>query len=182
MIYKYSKNEQGGFTLIELMVVVAILSIIILGLITFFSGGTRSWIAGQSQLKAQREARQKMDMMVREIREGKEIVDGSGNYLIIKVPVFNSEGLPSSDKQVKYELVGTTIHKNDSSPLIDNVLIESGDKIFKYYNSSGEELSSPDSTVSKLHINLKIDVDNDNKPDINLNSDVELRNHGLYSL
>ena len=60
---------QGGFSLIELMVVVAILSFIILGLVTFFSGGVRSWISGQNQLKAQREARIAVDRMVKEIRE-----------------------------------------------------------------------------------------------------------------
>ncbi|TET10695.1 MAG: prepilin-type N-terminal cleavage/methylation domain-containing protein, partial [Candidatus Atribacteria bacterium] len=59
-------KQQRGFILIELMVVVVILGLITLGLVTFFTGGTKSWVAGQSQLVAQRNARQAMDRMVRE--------------------------------------------------------------------------------------------------------------------
>jgi MSHA biogenesis protein MshO len=62
---------KKGFSLIELMVVVVVIGLIVLGLVTFFTGGARSWISGQSQLEAQRNARQAMDRMVREIREGK---------------------------------------------------------------------------------------------------------------
>jgi prepilin-type N-terminal cleavage/methylation domain-containing protein len=64
-------SNKKGFSLIELMVVVVILGLVVLGLVTFFTGGARSWISGQSQLEAQRNARQAMDIMVREIREGK---------------------------------------------------------------------------------------------------------------
>lgn len=171
-------ENQKGFTLIELMVVVVILSLIILGLVTLFTGGARSWIAGQSQLKAQREARQTMDWMVKEIRVGKEIVDGSDISVTVKIPVFDSDGLISGYNNINYELDGTTIQREDV-PLIDNVLKESGESIFTYYNNSGVEVSTPDSTVSKLQINLKVDVDDDGRPDITLNSDIDLRNYGL---
>jgi len=58
LIKKIWRNNLKGFSLIELMVVVVILSLIVLGLVTFFTGGARSWISGQSQLTAQRSARQ----------------------------------------------------------------------------------------------------------------------------
>ncbi|RXG66813.1 prepilin-type N-terminal cleavage/methylation domain-containing protein, partial [Candidatus Atribacteria bacterium 1244-E10-H5-B2] len=61
-------KKEKGFSLIEMMVVVVILGLIVLGLATFFTGGTKSWITGQYQLAAQRNARQAMDRMVREIR------------------------------------------------------------------------------------------------------------------
>jgi prepilin-type N-terminal cleavage/methylation domain-containing protein len=172
------RDNQKGFTLIELMVVVVVLSLVILGLVTFFTGGARSWIAGQSQLKAQREARQAMDRMVKEIRVGKEIVAGSDTSVTVKIPVFDSDGLINGYNNINYELDGTTIQREDI-PLIDNVLNESGEPIFTYYNNSGVEISPPDSTVSKLHINLKVDVDDDGRPDITLNSDIDLRNYGL---
>lgn len=174
----YLKENQKGFSLIELMVVVGILSLIILGLVTFFTGGARSWIAGQSQLKAQREARQTMDWMVKEIRVGKEIVDGSDISVTVKIPVFDSDGLINGYNNINYELDGTTIQREDI-PLIDNVLNENGEPIFTYYNNTGVEINPPDSTVSKLHINLKADVDDDGRPDITLNSDIDLRNYGL---
>lgn len=167
-----------------MMVVVIILGLIVLGLVTFFTGGVKSWVAGQSQLTAQRNARQAIDRMVREIREGKNVISSSDDdTIVVSIPDLGSE----LAYNVTYDLSGTTIVriKNSSSnPLIDNVLKISGESIFKYYNSIGTEVTSPDtdSNVSKVHINLKVDVDRDNNPDIILNTDVNLRNYGLYDL
>jgi prepilin-type N-terminal cleavage/methylation domain-containing protein len=156
--YKYNQN---GFSLIEMMVVVCILGLIVLGLVTFFTGGARSWIAGQSQLEAQRNARQAMDIMVREIREGSNFTIGpSSNSVTISY-------LSSFFKDpVTYKLSGTIIERevnSVSSPMINNV----------------ETLLFTSTDASKVHIILEVDVDNDGKPDITLNSDVNLRNFGL---
>jgi prepilin-type N-terminal cleavage/methylation domain-containing protein len=170
-------EKQKGFSLIEMMVVVAILGIIVLGLVTFFTGGTKSWVAGQSQLTAQRNARQAIDIMVREIREGKNITSSSdSDTVVVSIPDFDTPD-PDDYNEVTYSLFGTTIKRGTVS-LIDNVLI-SGEDIFEYYDSSGSEINPPDSTVSKIHINLKVDVDRDSNPDIILNTDVNLRNFGL---
>ena len=173
----YVKNQKG-FSLIEMMVVVVILGLIVLGLVTFFTGGAKSWVAGQSQLEAQRNARQAMDIMVREIREGKNIISSSdGDTIVVSIPALGSEDA----YDVTYSLSNTTIKRGTIS-LIDNVLI-SGEDIFEYYDSSGINYDSPDSTtlpiISKVHINLKVDVDDDGNPDITLNTDVNLRNFGL---
>lgn len=171
----FYKQNQKGFSLIEMMVVVVILGVIVLALVTFFTGGTKSWVAGQSQLKAQREARQAIDRMVREIREGKRIMSNSDSYSItVYIPPFPSEGI--AEYYVFYALSGTTLQR-DSNPLIDNVI--NGESIFKYYNNDGTEVDPPDSTVSKVHINLKVDVDKDSNPDITLNTNANLRNFGL---
>jgi prepilin-type N-terminal cleavage/methylation domain-containing protein len=172
------KNKKG-FSLIEMMVVVVILGLIVLGLVTFFTGGARSWIAGQSQLKAQREARQAMDRMIREMREGKNITSGSETSITVYIPPLGG----NTPYSVKFELLDTTTIQRDSNPLIDNVLKISGEDIFEYYDSSGIKYDPPDittlPTISKIHINLKVDVDKDNYPDITLNTDVNLRNFGL---
>ena len=169
-------ENQNGFSLIEMMIVVAILGIIILGLVTFFTGGTRSWVTGQHQLEAQRNARLSMDRMVKEIREGKNIISSSdGDTIVVSIPDFDTAD-PDDYNVVTYSLFGTTIQRG-TNPLIENVL--TGEAIFRYYNSSDAEVTSPDATVSKIHINLKVDVDKDDAPDITLNADVDLRNYGL---
>jgi len=104
-----------------MMVVVVILGLIVLGLVTFFTGGAKSWVAGQSQLTAQRNARQAIDIMVREIREGKNIISGSdSDTIVVSIPALGSE--PTYD--VTYNLSGTTIVriKSATNLLIDNVL------------------------------------------------------------
>ncbi len=172
------KKNKKGFSLIEMMVAVVILGLIVLGLVTFFTGGVKSWVAGQSQLTAQRNARQAMDRMVREIREGENVKTGSDDdTIVVSIPALGSEFA----YDVTYSLSNTTI-KRGTTPLIDNVLI-TGEDIFEYYDSSGIKYDPPDSTtlptISKIHINLKVDVDDDGNPDITLNTDVNLRNFGL---
>jgi len=171
------KINRKGFSLIEMMVALGILSLIIIGLVTFFSGGTRAWVTGQYQLEAQRNARLAMDRMVKEIRGGKNIISVSSDTSItVLIPHFDADGNIDSDYAVTYTLIDDTTIQRDTNPLIENVL--TGEAIFKYYNSNGIEVISPDSTVSKIHINLKVDVDNDESPDITLNTDVNLRNYG----
>lgn len=175
---KYFKKayieKQKGFSLIEMMVVVVILGLIVLGLVTFFTGGVKSWVAGQSQLEAQRNARQAMDIMVREIREGDSIAASDSNATSITVNYVTLGKSP-----VTYSLSsGTTTIKRGTIDLINNVLLN-GEDIFRYYNSNDVEVTSPDSTVSKVRINLKVDVDDDGNPDITLDTDVNLRNYGL---
>ena len=149
-------KKQRGFSLIEMMVVVVILGLIVLGLVTFFTGGARSWMSGQSQLEAQRNARQAMDIMVREIREGDSIASGSNTTSV----TINYLTLGKSS--VTYSLSGTIISRG-GTPLINSV---------KTLN-----LTYPD--PSKVHIILEIDVDADGNPDITLDTDVNLRNYGL---
>lgn len=167
-------NTQKGMTLIELMVTLVILSIIILGLVVFFSGGVRSWISGQYQLESQRNARQAMESMVREIRHGESIVGNSDDdTIIVSVPALGSESAYS----VTYELFGTTISRG-GNPLISNVQY----LILEYYKSDGTQIASPVpvvNEVSKIHIKLQVDSDKDNNPDITLNSDIDLRNFDL---
>jgi prepilin-type N-terminal cleavage/methylation domain-containing protein len=181
------KNKKG-FSLIEMMVALGILSLIIIGLVTFFSGGTRAWVTGRYQLEAQRNARFSMDRMVKEIREGKNITSGSETSITVSVPHFDVDGDIDSYYSVTYDLNDTTIQR-DTNPLIDNVLKIAGEDIFKYYDSVKQYIpndSDPDinllnniSKISKIHINLKVDVDKDDSPDITLNADVDLRNFGF---
>jgi len=173
----YAKNQKG-FSLIEMMVVVIILGVIVLGLVTFFTGGVKSWVAGQSQLKAQREARQATDRMVREIREGKNVKINSTYNSILFITPF--DGSPD----IQYHLNNETLYRN-SNIIVDNVLNLS----FTYFDSNGEQIcdattgdpldpldADSASKVSKIHIELEVDMDNDGNPDITLNADVDLRN------
>ncbi|PKP55756.1 hypothetical protein CVT91_14805 [Candidatus Atribacteria bacterium HGW-Atribacteria-1] len=153
-----NNRQQKGVSLIELMVVVVILGIVVLGLVTFFTGGAKSWVAGQSQLEAQRNARQAMDRMVREIREADEVTASSETEIIFNTPW--EDGITYS-----FSLSDRTIYRK-SNLLINNV----SNLTFTYPS---------DSSNSKIHIFLEVDVDNDENPDITLNSDVNLRNYGL---
>ena len=164
------KNKKG-FSLIEMMVALGILSLIIIGLVTFFSGGTRAWVTGQYQLEAQRNARFSMDRMVREIREADYIVNTSTSSSIDFHTPFHGN--------ISYSLLGSDL-KRDSNTVINNVQTLD----FGYFDKSDTFYTLPlsvedASEISKVHIDLQLDVDNDDSPDITLNTDVNLRNYGL---
>jgi len=167
---KYTKNHRG-FSLIELMVVVVLISFIVLGLVTFFSGGARSWISGQFQLKAQREARIVMDSMVKEIREGKSVLaDSYENKVTISYP------LALGKENVTFELVNGQILRNGANILMDNIPV--GGLTFYYFDNEGKPVANP-TKASKLRINLEVDVDKDANLDIIIDTEVNLRNYGL---
>ena len=154
-------KDKKGFSLVELMVVVAVLSIVILGLVTFFTAGTRSWVSGQSQLKAQREARQVMDRMVKEIRHGKSATLNSTESIKVHIPALSD----SSAYYVTFEKSGRYLNRkvdSGTNHLLDNV--------------TKLEFTLPDS--AKLNILFEVDVDDDDKPDITLKTHVRLRNFG----
>ena len=156
-----------------MMVVVVILGLIVLGLVTFFTGGAKSWVAGQSQLEAQRNARQAIDQMVREIRHGELISAGSDHSITVVIPAF--EG--AAGYNVTYFWSGTDWNPinrivSGTNRVIDNVISLN----FIYTYPSG---STDISDVSKVHILLEVDVDKDSNPDVTLNTDVNLRNFGL---
>lgn len=154
-------NKNKGFSLIEMMVVVVILGLIVLGLVTFFTGGARSWVAGQSQLEAQRNARQAMDIMVREIREGEAVTSITPTSITVAIPALGSD-LAGSVTYTWSGKIGDPINR-EGNPLIDNV------KIVSFISTD----------PSKVHIILEVDVDADGNPDITLDTDINLRNYGL---
>lgn len=170
----YNKNQRG-LSLIEMMVVVVILGLIVLGLVTFFTGGTKSWVAGQSQLKAQREARQAMDRMVRELRHS-ESIDNCGNGQVkVKIPDLNGADDSPGFYHVTYDWRNKDSvwrKKNIGENITENIII--GDVLYLEFNCS-----DPPTESSKINILLEMDVDHDGHADISLNTEVNLRNFGL---
>ena len=66
-------EKQKGFTLIELMIVVALLGILGYGIMKFFSNTFRVWWQTSQQIEAQQKARTAMDEMTRFIRQARPV-------------------------------------------------------------------------------------------------------------
>lgn len=155
-------NNKKGFSLIELMVTLALLSIIVIGLVTFFGGGIRSWITGNNQLRSQREARMAMDMMVKEMRSGDSVTFNSEQSVTVNIPALGSDNpyivtFKKDDDSLKKETV-----KNGVTSISELL----------------SEISKLEFSVNgnRIDIELEMDLDDDGKSDINLKTDVFLRN------
>lgn len=68
-------EKQKGFTLIEMMIVVALLGILGYGVVTFFTNTFRTWWQTSQQIDAQQKARVAMDEMTRFIRQARPVVN-----------------------------------------------------------------------------------------------------------
>lgn len=152
----------SGFSLIELMVVVAILSLITLGLVAFFSGGVRSYITGNAQLESQRNTRQAMDRMVRELRHGRRVTSYSTHSITVQIPEIDGV----AGYEVTYYWSGTPHDSMErtvsggTTPFIDDVL----------------NLQFDNTKSSRINILLEVDAERDGRADISLNTAVILRN------
>ena len=187
---KIYNKKCSGTTLIELMVVVAILSLVIIGLVSFFGGSTRSWISGQNQLQAQREARMALDRMVKEIRMGNYVLNNSIAEIEISYPneLTAKEGINIKRISFYRDTAGVIKRKvikeyyeENTTPLINHIPADGF--VIKYLDSKGDEVFHGDfsnvSQISAIEITLKVDVDNDGNPDIILVTEVNLRNYGM---
>ncbi len=161
-IKKSVLNSSSGLTLIELMVVVSILALVTLGLVTLFSGGVRSYISGDAQLEAQRNARQAMDRMVKELRHGRRVTSCAPNSITVQVPPIDGAAgytVTYSWSTTKHDPIERTV-SGGTTPLINDVW----------------NLKFDNSKSSRINILLEVDADHDSKPDISLNTAVNLRN------
>jgi prepilin-type N-terminal cleavage/methylation domain-containing protein len=152
----------SGFSLIELMVVVAILALITLGLVAIFSGGVRSYITGNAQLESQRNTRQAMDRMVRELRHGKRVLNYSPHSIEVRIPDIDG----ASGYNVTYSWSGTPY-----DPLERTTSGVTNQVINDVLNLQFDNTTSP-----RINILLEVDAERDGRADISLNTAVNLRN------
>ena len=66
------RNERG-FTLTELLVVMAVLGIVLAGVFVIQEQGTRSYLIGASRVEVQQNARTTLELMVRELRSAQSV-------------------------------------------------------------------------------------------------------------
>lgn len=197
------KNKfKKGFTLVELIIGIAIISLVVVVASTFqkdiFSLNTNL----QSSLSAQLDARRIVKIMVTELRKGTSSAIGSypiesaSSTAITFFSDVNSDGLVD---KVRYYLNGSIIKKGVTAPtgsplsynpsnevvsnLINSVISSSTLPIFQYFPSSYAGTSSPltypidIASIRLVKITVIIDNDPNRSPvQIVVSSSVSMRN------
>jgi prepilin-type N-terminal cleavage/methylation domain-containing protein len=121
-------RDQRGFTLAELMVVMALTGLVLAGVFSIQQQGTNSYLMGAGRVETQQNARVALDLMTRELRTAQAVTALGGSTDITFVD--------SSGVTVRYQLSGTTLNRTVAG--VGGVLIggvEPGSFTFTFYAS-----------------------------------------------
>ncbi|MBA3561631.1 MAG: prepilin-type N-terminal cleavage/methylation domain-containing protein [Actinobacteria bacterium] len=92
---------QSGYSLIELMTVMAILGLVLAGLTTMFQAGVRAEVRSSREFQAQQNARLAMDRLRRELHCANAISAPNGTT-VATVSVTLPDDCPGADTSVTY--------------------------------------------------------------------------------
>lgn len=105
---------KKGFSLAEMLVVVAIFTVMFAVVLTFFVSANRNWQTGQDKLTCQQEARRAMDEIARLIRQSNPdwvigethyplAITDSGQRIDFYCPIFDSNGAITTLKKITFK-------------------------------------------------------------------------------
>jgi prepilin-type N-terminal cleavage/methylation domain-containing protein len=198
-----SPGKQKGFSLLEVLVTIAIFSLVALALNGFILGAYRAYYYNFKQIAAINEARRGIDIMIKEIRELKTGDDGSyaiaqaGDQQFIFYSDIDRDGVT---EKVRYFLNNTDLSKgvikptgdppfydgaNETISVISQYVQNNTGPIFTYYNGDwpGDTTHNPLPTLTRLsdtklmHVDLIINTEPSRPPgNFELQSDAQIRN------
>lgn len=197
-----TKRKRNGFTVIEMVATIGIISLIALGLSSYVTQGVRLLNFTTQKIKAQENVRTAINAIISEMREMLQADNGS--YPLISANDFSIEFYSNVDsdperEKIKYELIDGSLYRwvvdsdngqpaqypiftdNDRTFVTDDITNTSS--IFKYfdntYNGETSPLSSPFSLneVSFILVTLEIDQNLNEPPEpFTIETGVSLRN------
>lgn len=142
-------GAAGGFTLVEVLVSMGILTVIMAGMLSFLMGTSRNWQDGQDTAEALDNARIGLNRMTREIRQSTNVTAASAASVTF-VADFGA-----GEETITYRYVpgdGTgpgKIWRESSAAASDSVLVEKVENAtFDYFGSDYRCDSSGDGIIS----------------------------------
>lgn len=191
---------QRGFTLVEIIVVIAISSILMAGMIRYMASALPIYRSSFLQSLANETARVQLKRISHEIRSAQP--SDSGAFPIVEASpqrfiFYANVDSDSSVERVRYELIGTNlvrgITKPSGTPITYNTSTEQvstvastirngSNPVFYYYGSdypaNQQQVSGTDiANISYISFSLTIDADTaQDPPAVVLQSQVQLRN------
>lgn len=170
-------RDERGFTLIEILVVIGILSVVSVGFYTVLFSGTRSGENTRAIVRQSEEARLAFNRMVRDIREADRIVTATPTSVHVEVdfdaddviakPTPNADG-DYEDLTFTYDPTQAVIRLN-GSVLIEGVSQVGSTPVFSYSSSRLEHDTDGDGVVTHAELVTAANGGADVVPDSALN-------------
>lgn len=186
------KKYKQGFTLIEILVVVSIISVSVFIATDFITMGFRAVQFTKEQDMAVQTARRSMAMIVKEIRGAN--TSEQGDYPLIladdeEIIFFSDIDNDNEFEKIRYYIDGTELKKSVTEPgalhdysglpvttVSAKYLNNNSEAVFVYYDETYTETDIINK-IRLIKINLKINVTPSVAPnDVYVSSDVNLRN------
>jgi type IV pilus assembly protein PilW len=197
-------NLSPGFTLVEILVALAISSIVISGIIYSFSGQQKSEISQTQLVEMQQNIRAAMYIMTMDIRMAgydpdpqrafsagiTDAGDGSnGNPLTFTYVEGDTDSNPGTLTTISYDLfdslsdgvddIGRKEHPGARQAIAENIQ----SLTFTYLDGDGNYMPDPQNNLSAIRA-VRIDItteldDNDDSPERSVSAVVQCRNLGL---
>lgn len=135
------RQQQHGFTLVELMVAVALFSIIAVSFYAVMFSGVRGADATQAGVDVSAEARLGLNRLIRDVREATTLVEPLTDSAFTIHVDFSRDGVIQSDEIETFAVVGNTITlevDGDEEVLIEGVGAVAGQAFFSYSSNDLE--------------------------------------------
>jgi len=176
-------HTQKGISILEILLVVAILSLIVVAISPLFGSIVRSWQIGERQTELYNRARVGMDRMVKAIRQAQSVssitsASDTDGQLVLTDTDDETFGFRrnSSDNELEYDLPGTP---TSWSTLVDSV----GSLSFTAYEANGTTTTTTVSDIKSIVISMTLTDEENTADSVSLTTRASLRREvASYSL
>lgn len=180
-------RPRSGFTLIEMLVVIALTSVVLLALTFLIQYFYKTNAYALEQTQAVNSARQSVETAMHDLREATYGADGSypiASAATSTVTFYASVSGTTAVEKVRYYLSGTTLYRGTTesggSPpsyagqpesttlVVDNIRNGTSTPLFAYYDADGNALSAPVNVaqVASVQIDVRTDVNPNRAPEV----------------
>jgi len=123
------EKTDSGFTLLEVVIAMTLLSIVLLAGNQLLFSGLKSWIHGEEQIDVVQNMRTGMDFMTREIRSAKEVKTADSKYIVI---TMTKTDLSTVDVRYQYDSIDKELERKEGSSSPQPVSSRISDVTFSY--------------------------------------------------